>query len=831
MKRVRNKRVLSRSRIDAALFSVFEYPLTILEAPMGYGKTTAVKMFTRNQSFRSFWFTFSELSHSEAAFWDNFTDDITEMDKPAGTVLKSLGLPADAPQMERVLHTLGRVKFDENYLVVLDDYHLATDLRLNSLLLRLAQEELEGLSILLVTRDTTSLDFVELLSRGQCRLLPRQLLKFTEEELGDYCRMMQEHISKEDLNQIWQHTDGWISFAYLLLLGLENGIPVSMNANMESMIERALFSRYDSAMQDFQLRLSIMDEFTAEQAEMVTQAEDSAKRLKLLNAENAFVFYEERTGKYHIHQVLRNYLRRKRTFSAEELRTLYGRLGDWLLSRQEFLPAYRYLNQAGRVEDILSHLNDPKNIRNEWLDFDGADEMFDSVPRELLFQYPFAYLLHIFYSILTGKENAVMGWEKRLDELERHYTQQEGLEQVFLNRVLGEILIVRKFTMFNDVAAMRASDEEISRLLNGQSSYITLQSNEFTFASPHYLYLYFRDKGSFGELARLLSTDVGYARFSGGCGTGSDSLASAECALETGDLDGSVSHCRKAIAKAEGMSQTGIVICARFALIRLRLAGGKTKDALDLLSQMEREVEALSSSVYNTTVDLCKGYVFACLGQPERIPSWLQTGDLRPADFFSQGIAFNCIVYGKTLLALGKYEELEAHIPQFQTCFDQFNNRLGLIHNLIFEAVACCHLYGLEKGTALLTSALMEAQPDNLVLPFAENASHIIGMLKVIAQKNPGNEFYNRILTLSRKYEGGLSGTPFPAATLSQREIDILSLAAIGLSRKEMAARLYISEETAKTHFKNIYQKLGVNSKVAAIKLARDRGYLSMTET
>ena len=788
-------------------------------------------MFTRNQSVRSFWFTFSDLSYSETAFWDSFTDDIMEMDKQAGIVLKSLGLPADAPQMERVLHTLGKVKFDENYLVVLDDYHLARDVRLNSLLLRLAREEFEGLSILLVTRDTTGLDFVELLARGQCCLLPRQLLKFTEEELGDFCRMMQEHISEADLNQVWKNTDGWISFAYLFLLGLENGIPVGMSTTMESMIERALFARYDSSMQDFLLRLSIMEEFTAEQAAMVTQVEDAAQRLKLLNRENAFVFYEERTGKYHIHQVLQNYLRRIRPFSNEEVRAFYGRLGDWLLSRQEFLPAYRYWNQAGRGEDILSHLNDPKNIRDEWLDFDGADEMFDRVPRELLFQYPFAYTLYMFHSIVLGKENNILSWEERLDELERHYIQQKDLKQVYLNRVLGEILIVRKFTMFNDVAAMRSSNEEISRLLNGQNSYITFQSGEFTFASPHYLYLYFRDRGGFGELARLLSEDVGYARFSGGCGTGCDSLAPAEYALETGGLEQVAAHCRKAIAKAESMSQTGIVICAKFTFIRLRLAEGKTTDALNLLSQMEREVEALNNSVYNTTVDLCKGYVFACLGQPEQIPSWLQVGELRSADFFSQGIAFNCVVYGKTLLALGKYEELEARIPQFQIYFDQFSNRLGLIHNLIFEAAVRCHLYGSEQGTAALETALIEAEPDNLVLPFVENVHHIIGMFKKIAQKSPGNEFYSRILALCGNYESSLSGTSYPAATLSQREIDILSLAALGLSRKEMAASLYISEETAKTHFKNIYQKLGVNSKVAAIKLARDRGYLSMAET
>ncbi len=828
---MRNKRILSRARIDSALFAVFEYPLTILEAPMGYGKTTAVKLFTRNQSVRSFWFTFSDLSHSEAAFWDSFADDIMEMDKQAGIALKSLGLPADAPQMERVLHILGRVKFEENYLMVLDDYHLARDAHLNSMLLRLAQEELEGLSILLVTRDTTGLDFVELLSRGQCCLLPRQLLKFTEDELGDYCRMMQEHISEEDLNQVWQHTDGWISFAYILLLGLENGIPVGMNTNVESMIERALFARYDSSMQDFLLRLSIMEEFTAEQAAMVTQAEDAPRRLKLLNMENAFVFYEESTGKYHIHQVLLNYLRLKRPFSNEELRTLYGRLGDWLLSSQEFLPAYRYWNQAGRVEDILSHLNDPKNIRNQWLDFDGADEMFDRVPRQLLFQYPFAYLLHIFYSILLGKENTVLSWSERLDELERYYTEREGLDQVYRNRIFGEILIVRKFTLFNDVAAMRASDHEIFRLLNGQNSYITLKDNEFTFASPHYLYLYYRDRGGLKKLAKLLSVDVGYAKFSGGCGTGSDALASAEYALETGELDSAEKHCRRAIAKSESMQQVCVAICARFSLIRLRLAEGKVTEALRMLDQMGYDVEKENRAILNTTVDLCRGYVLACLGHPEGIPVWLQTGELRGTDFFSQGIAFSYIVYGKTLLALGKYAELEARIEQFEAYFSVFSNRLGLIHNRIFEASARSHLYGPQNGMPFLKAALLEAEDDNLVLPFAESAPHILGMLKQIAKENPDNKFLNRILALSRNYETIAAGLSQPTVTLSQRETDILSLAAMGLSRKEMAARLYISEETAKTHFKNIYQKLGVNSKVSAIKLAQDRGYLSKAET
>ncbi|MGB8452660.1 MAG: LuxR C-terminal-related transcriptional regulator [Anaerocolumna sp.] len=828
---MKNKKILNRDRIDTVLSAVYEYPLTILEAPMGYGKTTAVKRFIDKKGIHTFWFTFSDFRNSETAFWDSFTNDIIKIDEQAGIILKSLGLPTDAPQMGKILQTLDAAEFDVPFLMVLDDYHLARNMRLNRLFLRLAQEELDGFSILLVTRDTTGLDFIELLSKGQCCLLPKQLLQFTKSELQDYCRMMLEDITDTDQQMIWQYTDGWISFAYIILLGLENGIPIGMSTNLENMIERALFARYDEKTQGFLLRLSVMEDFTAEQAAFVTQQEDSPRLLKRLDMENAFIYYEEKTGIYKIHTVLLNFLRIKRHLSEDELRNLYGRLGDWLMNRQDFLTAYSYLNRAGRSEDILGHLNNPENIRNNWLDFEGADEMFNSVPRELLFRYPFAYLLNMFYSILLGKENEILGWNERLNELEQYYKNKEGLEEPYRNRILGEILIVRKFTLFNHVIDIRANNQEIIRLLNGQNSYITLQDNEFTFASPHYLYLYYRDKGSLKELADMLSKNVGYAKFSSGCGTGCDSLAAAEYALETGNLEIVASNCRKAIVKAEGMSQTGVVICAKFTLIRLRLAEGKVSEVLHLLTGLERHVEKMNNSNYNTTIDLCKGYVSACLGQPEQIPAWLQIGEIKAADFYGQGIAFNYIVYGKTLLALGKYDELEPRIEQFEEYFSVFSNRLGLIHNRIFEAATRFHLYGPEDGASVLEAALDEAQADSLVLPFAENTLHIMGMLKIIVQGNPGNAFLNHILTLCRRYESAVMGLSHPAATLSQREINILSIAAVGLSRKEIAARLYISEGTVKTHFRNIYQKLGVNSKMAAIKMARNRGYLSMAET
>jgi DNA-binding NarL/FixJ family response regulator len=55
---------------------------------------------------------------------------------------------------------------------------------------------------------------------------------------------------------------------------------------------------------------------------------------------------------------------------------------------------------------------------------------------------------------------------------------------------------------------------------------------------------------------------------------------------------------------------------------------------------------------------------------------------------------------------------------------------------------------------------------------------------------------------------------------LSRRENEILELMSGGLRYKEIAEQLFISTETVRTHIRNIYEKLQVNSRVAALKKA-----------
>ena len=106
-------------------------------------------------------------------------------------------------------------------------------------------------------------------------------------------------------------------------------------------------------------------------------------------------------------------------------------------------------------------------------------------------------------------------------------------------------------------------------------------------------------------------------------------------------------------------------------------------------------------------------------------------------------------------------------------------------------------------------------------------------VLKTVAPK----ELATAIATVAR---GGLYLDPevasvmgerdFDPEQLSAREREVLVLAAKGLSSKEVAAKLFISERTVQTHLASIYDKLGSKNKTEALLLALKYGIVTLEE-
>jgi DNA-binding NarL/FixJ family response regulator len=63
---------------------------------------------------------------------------------------------------------------------------------------------------------------------------------------------------------------------------------------------------------------------------------------------------------------------------------------------------------------------------------------------------------------------------------------------------------------------------------------------------------------------------------------------------------------------------------------------------------------------------------------------------------------------------------------------------------------------------------------------------------------------------------------------LTPREIDVLRLVSRGSANKEIAAQLFLTEETVKSHLRNILSKLGANDRTHAVTIAAKRGFIDL---
>jgi LuxR family maltose regulon positive regulatory protein len=95
-------------------------------------------------------------------------------------------------------------------------------------------------------------------------------------------------------------------------------------------------------------------------------------------------------------------------------------------------------------------------------------------------------------------------------------------------------------------------------------------------------------------------------------------------------------------------------------------------------------------------------------------------------------------------------------------------------------------------------------------------------MLKVLREAARRNVMAGYVAFLLAVFgENPPGGKPYPAGTLSSREVEVLQLLAAGLSNREIAGELFVSTETVKKHTASIYGKLGVGGRVEAVSRAK----------
>ncbi len=119
--------------------------------------------------------------------------------------------------------------------------------------------------------------------------------------------------------------------------------------------------------------------------------------------------------------------------------------------------------------------------------------------------------------------------------------------------------------------------------------------------------------------------------------------------------------------------------------------------------------------------------------------------------------------------------------------------------------------------------AAIEAGANGYVLKSSE-ADEIIQAVRAVYEGKTAFQIGQAVLSDS----GKANATPQIASAISERELDVLLLAARGLTNKAIGFQLSISDRTVQGHLANIYEKLGVSSRTEAVTRAVSLGLMDV---
>ncbi|MDQ3705975.1 MAG: LuxR C-terminal-related transcriptional regulator [Chloroflexota bacterium] len=311
----------------------------------------------------------------------------------------------------------------------------------------------------------------------------------------------------------------------------------------------------------------------------------------------------------------------------------------------------------------------------------------------------------------------------------------------------------------------------------------------------------------------------------------------------------------------KGSIDESIAIDASLELALVLRAQGEYDAALGWLQYTDEVARNLKMDWAVTTAAAYKATVLLDQGKPEEAARWgreaLQSAEQEPEKPETERIAL-----ARLLLAQSRRQSQGPYLQQASTVLQHLRDSVRaagrhgrLIEVLVLQAM-CLYMQRDEAAARdALLKALALAEPEGYVRIFADEgqpmAELLLGLRKLgsvdlgdSTERKPSGKYLAGLISAlghvghvghvertgrMRHAERPLSGSSQNRALvepLSEREIEVLQLVALGLKNEEVAERLIVSLGTVKTHINNIYGKLGVRNRVEAVTLARELSLL-----
>ncbi len=813
-------RVVERRRLlDRVSRAVADAPLTLISAPAGYGKTVLASEWAGSRASHhrpTAWLTISDRDNQPGVFWCHVFFALAFV----GAVPADAPLPmvCTAPAIDELGELLlgagGRT------VLVLDAADRLRNPTIFDQLGRLLEGAGERLRLVMSTRSDPPMPLHRYRLEGTLAEIRYDEIAFNRNEVERLLNLHGLALPNESVEDVAERTEGWAAGVRLAALALQSG---GDHARLPWLTAEYLaaevLSDLTSADRDFLVTVSLFDEIAAGMASEITGRADADLLLRQMSLRNTFVQpVPGRLAYYRMHPLMRAVL------AMELLRDLpaagvdvHSRAADWFnthgqlgtavehaAASGDWLRAARFVVRSLAIGDLLLFTSTGSQLTrhlSEMPDLDSPD-------------------VHLVRAALDGGRGDLESARARLGQCLTDASASEdwlisvAVVRTWLCAALGNVA--------DTLLAARAAREHMMGQAGRADAQLQLLQ-ALVLSSEGVAHL------RAGDLEAATRTLRDASQAAGG-GTSEDLRLYCLATLALAEVfRGQLSAGQELVQSAERLAEEIGVPASRLpawlplAHAWVALERQELSQAQHCLSRAGRLQEIRDDALLSQLSALLHARLMRDRG--DRVGAREILEMVEPPAGWLRGY------FDSEAAALGLVVPHPALRPDHEAQSETGGSRRGpgtvttaqRIQDLLRHAQVECAAGDVGAGRSEVAKALSLGAHERIRRPFA----HVPAAIRSMIRTDP--ELMSRAGWLRPEPAGVAIGptNPTPVATrvgsnLSVRELEVLRLLSALLTTEEIAAELFISVNTVRTHVRKIFEKLRVSRRNDAVRRARE---------
>jgi LuxR family maltose regulon positive regulatory protein len=849
-----------------------EGKLTLISAPAGFGKTTLIASWLhglggrRRTPPRVAWLSIEEDDNDPVRFLSHFIAALQTFDPGIGLSARSYLETPQVPKLDNLMTLVinDLASLTEPAILILDDYHVITQPDLQTALTFFLDHLPPKIHLIIATREEPLLHLPRLRARREVIEIRLQDLRFTREETARFLkRTMGLVLPAEAAQALEDQTEGWVAGLQMAALSLRGRATSSDPAHTAPVdvlgggrryiidyLAAEVLKQQPLEIRTFLRQTAILDRFNAPLCDAVTSRCDSQAMLSHLERSNLFLIaLDDRREWYRYHHLFAEFLRAEPDESEQN--QLHARASRWYEDHGFTSEAIRH---ALAARDYSTAVRLIRRGVEEWCRNGGFNTLLgwiNALPEGVVRAHSDllvhkGWILYVRGELLTGEAYAALAMETERPDA-------PPLQRAMLLTFRAYLAITRG----RPAQAVEFAQEALSLLGETESFYhasaltylghaqrlvgdrkaaiqtlrqaITLSqqlgNHTSSLEALCYLTLLLYQQGHLREAILLCEESANLYLDARGQSLPVGGMVQVPLGMlyyETNDL-----------ARAFDYLTTGIVLCHQVGLIysimlgqltlaKLYAASGKVEAAWEMLaaarstslkSENQRHIRLVKA--VTAELELRQGLATKAAATLAELPA--EAGNRSEQEN---------LVCARLLLAQGQAREACDSLDHLEQSARRQGRHGRLINIHLLQSLANLSLNNSTLAFECLERAICLAAPEGYRRAFLDEGPALAALLS--EQQHLAPAFVAGLLEAFSNSSADVWRTPptaLPAQglvePLSETQLTILGLVADGLSNRDIAARLAITEGTTKWHLNQIYGKLHVNRRTQAVAQAR----------